>query len=241
MLRCPHGTLAPRRCRCADHRLRRLGGAPGDPAARAAGDESLAARGRTGGAGRARPCRPVAPAEPAGDLDARSPPASARAPWSPRARATRGGPAPAGQPSDAAVVARGCAPLYRQAACRDAMMRFDDPPPGAALERGAAGVRARLLRPAARAEAVGLRAHPDAVPEDEQQYIAWNELRRAILSTTSAPPPRSSCSRRPSAAASPLSSRDGVARSGSCPARRRRRRATARSSRARGSTPPGAR
>src|SRR3954470_16465563 len=45
------------------------------------------------------------------------------------ARAQRGGPAPAGQPSDAAVVSRGCAPLYHEAGCRDALMRFDDPPP----------------------------------------------------------------------------------------------------------------
>jgi hypothetical protein len=97
-----------------------------------------------------------------------------------RARATRGGPAPAGQPSDAAVVSRGCAPLYREAACRDAMMRFDDPPP----ERRSAAV----LEACARAYCglftdpkPSVCAHPDAVPQDEQQYAAWDELRKAML------------------------------------------------------------
>jgi hypothetical protein len=96
------------------------------------------------------------------------------------ARAARGGPAPAGQPSDAAVVSSGCAPLYRQPACREAMMRFDEPPPerrSAAVLQACARAYCGLLGPPKPAVC----ANPDSVPQDEQQFIAWNELRQAIL------------------------------------------------------------
>jgi hypothetical protein len=43
-------------------------------------------------------------------------------------RASRGR-APAGEPSDAAAIARACAPLFRRPECHDAMMDFDAPPP----------------------------------------------------------------------------------------------------------------
>ena len=96
------------------------------------------------------------------------------------ARAQRGGPAPAGQPSDAAIVSRGCAPLYHEAGCRDALLRFDDPPPekrSAAVLTACARAYCGLL-PAPKPSVC---ANPEAVPEDEQQYIAWNDLRTAIL------------------------------------------------------------
>ncbi len=124
--------------------------------------------------------RPVATTEPAVDLDAAIAGCIGAQHLVAAARATRGGPAPAGQPSDAAVVARGCAPLYHQAACRDAMMRFDDPPPAQrsiAVLQACARAYCGLL-PAPKPSVC---AHPDAVPEDEQQYAAWNELRTAIL------------------------------------------------------------
>ena len=96
------------------------------------------------------------------------------------ARAQRNGPTPAGQPSDAAVVARGCAPLYQQPACRDAMMHFDDPP----LEKRSIAVLqacARVYCPILADPKPAVCARPDVVPEDEQQFIAWNQLRAAIL------------------------------------------------------------
>jgi hypothetical protein len=96
------------------------------------------------------------------------------------ARAQRNGPTPAGQPTDAAVVARGCAPLYQQPACRDAMIHFDDPPPE---KRSIAVLQAcaRVYCPILAAPKPAVCARPDAVPEDEQQFVAWNELRTAIL------------------------------------------------------------
>jgi|SRR6185369_7224329 len=96
------------------------------------------------------------------------------------ARAQRGGPAPAGQPSDAAVVSRGCAPLYHEAGCREALVHFDDPPPekrSATVLTACARAYCGLL-PAPKPSVC---ANPDAVPEDEQQYVAWNDLRTAIL------------------------------------------------------------
>jgi hypothetical protein len=96
------------------------------------------------------------------------------------ARAQRGGPAPAGQPSDAAVVSRGCAPLYRETACREALVRFDEPPPekrSAAVLTACARAYCGMLA----APKPSVCANPEAVPEDEQQYIAWNDLRTAIL------------------------------------------------------------
>jgi hypothetical protein len=131
----------------------------------------------------ARPPAPPAPAPavaPADDLDAALADCLGAQQKVAAARATRGGPAPAGEPSDAAVVSHGCAALYKQPACRDAMMHFDDPPP----ERRSAAV----LQACARAYCGLLGApkpsvcgNPDSVPQDEQQYIAWNELRQAIL------------------------------------------------------------
>jgi len=97
------------------------------------------------------------------------------------ARAKRGGPAPAGEPSDAAVVSRGCAPLYKEAPCRDAMVKFDEPPP----ERRSMTVLqtcARAYCDKLGAPKPAVCAHVDAIPEDEQQYTEWNELRQAILS-----------------------------------------------------------
>lgn len=96
------------------------------------------------------------------------------------ARAQRGGPTPPGQPSDAAVVSRGCAPLYKQPACRDAMMHFDDPPPpqrSITVLQACARAYCGLLA----APKPSVCEHADAVPQDEQQYAAWNELRTAIL------------------------------------------------------------
>lgn len=115
-----------------------------------------------------------------------------------QARVQRGGPAPAGQPSDAAVVARGCAPLYSEAACRQSMMHFDDPPPqrrsAAVLEACARAYCDKLSAPKPAAC-----SHVDNIPQDEQQYTEWNDLRLAILTRdigasaaqlVTAPPPR---------------------------------------------------
>lgn len=115
-----------------------------------------------------------------GDLDAKITACLAAQQQVGAARAARGGPAPPGQPTDAAVVSRACAPLYHQAPCRDAMMRFDEPPPerrSAAVLEACARAYCGLLG----APKPSVCANPDAVPQDEQQYIAWNELRQAIL------------------------------------------------------------
>ena len=132
-----------------------------------------------------RPPAPAATPAPApvaadGDLDAKIAGCLAAQVQVAGARAARGGPAPAGQPTDAAVVSRGCAPLYKQPACRDAMMRFDEPPPerrSAAVLQACARAYCGLLG----APKPSVCANPDAVPQDEQQYVAWNELRQAIL------------------------------------------------------------
>jgi hypothetical protein len=133
----------------------------------------------------ARPPAPAAapapvPAGADGDLDAKIAGCLAAQVQVANARAARGGPAPAGQPSDAAVVSRGCAPLYKQPACRDAMMRFDEPPPerrSAAVLQACARAYCGLLG----APKPSVCANADAVPQDEQQYVAWNDLRQAIL------------------------------------------------------------
>ena len=115
-----------------------------------------------------------------GDLDAKIDACTGAQRLVAAARATRGGPAPAGQPTDAAVVSQACAPLYRQPACRDAMMRFDDPPPA---QRSAAVLQAcaRAYCGLIAAPKPSVCANPDAVPQDQQQYVAWNDLRSAIL------------------------------------------------------------
>jgi hypothetical protein len=96
------------------------------------------------------------------------------------ARQQRGGPAPAGQASDAAVAARGCASLYLEPGCRDAMIRFDDPPPAlrssTVLQACARAYCGKLSPPKPQ-----VCDHVDAVPQDETQYSEWSDLRRAIL------------------------------------------------------------
>jgi hypothetical protein len=93
-------------------------------------------------------------------------------------RQARNGPLPAGEPSDAAVVSRACAPLYKEAKCRDAMMRFDEPPPEA---RSATVFQAcaRAYCPVLPAPKPAACANTDQVPEE--QWVAWSELRQAIL------------------------------------------------------------
>jgi hypothetical protein len=93
-------------------------------------------------------------------------------------RRTRGGPAPAGAPSDAAVVAAACAPLFREPACRQAQADFDAPPP----ERRAVAV----IEACARAYCPQLPApKPSACDHlpgaDEEVLGSWVELRSAIL------------------------------------------------------------
>lgn len=117
---------------------------------------------------------------PDGDLDAKITACLAAQDKVAQARAQRGGPAPAGQPSDAAVVAGACAPLYRQPACRDAMVHFDTPPP-AERSRTVLQACARAYCGELPAPKPSVCAHPDNVPDDEQQFMAWNELREAIL------------------------------------------------------------
>jgi hypothetical protein len=120
-------------------------------------------------------------------------------------RQQRGGPAPPGQPSDAAVVSKACAPLYKQAACREAMLNYDEPPPEVRSST--------VLQKCARAYCPTLSApkppvcdHVDNVPQDIQQFQEWAQLRDAILIKEIGPsaaqlvanPPR-----RPQAAAAP--------------------------------------
>jgi hypothetical protein len=93
------------------------------------------------------------------------------------ARATRGGPSPPGQPSDGAVVSRGCAPLFRQPACRDVMLRFDEAPPEA---------RAATVQKVCAAEYCPLLADPKPAvcahwEQDPTGFAEWGELRAAIL------------------------------------------------------------
>ena len=127
-----------------------------------------------------RPTAPTAAAPANDDLEGKLAGCLAAQQKVAAARAARGGPAPAGQPSDAAVVSSGCAPLYHQPGCRDAMMRFDEPPPerrSAAVLQACARAYCGLLG----APKPAVCANPDSVPQDEQQFIAWNELRQAIL------------------------------------------------------------
>ncbi|HXU72703.1 MAG TPA: hypothetical protein VN947_25450 [Polyangia bacterium] len=147
----------------------------------------------------AAPARPPEPTPVAPeDLDAKIAGCVGAQSMVAQARARRGGPAPAGQPSDAAMVARGCAPLYREAGCREAMMRFDDPPPArrsAAVLEACAHAYCDKLSPPKPAVC----SHVDNIPQDEQQYTEWNDLRLAILThdigasaaqLVTAPPPR---------------------------------------------------
>lgn len=92
-------------------------------------------------------------------------------------RQNRGGPSAPGQPSDAGMVAAACAPLYQEAACRQAMEKFDEPP----MEQRAS----TLLRSCARAYCPVLPspkphvcAATDTPPTDLSE---WAELRQAIL------------------------------------------------------------
>jgi hypothetical protein len=93
-------------------------------------------------------------------------------------RQQRGAPSPPGEPSDAGLVSRACAPLYRQAGCRDAMLRFDEPPPerrSATVFSACARVYCPLLSPPRPSACTD----PETVPSD--MLPAWTELRQAIL------------------------------------------------------------
>jgi hypothetical protein len=92
-------------------------------------------------------------------------------------RATRGGPAPPGQPSDAAVVSRACAPLFHQPACHDVMMRFDEMPPEA---RAATLLKVCAIEycPSLPEPKPAVCAHLEAPPTG---FAEWGELREAIL------------------------------------------------------------
>lgn len=93
-------------------------------------------------------------------------------------RRERGRPSPPGEPSDAAVVSRACAPLYKKPACRDALLQFDTPPPAARAST--------VFQVCARAYCGELPApRPSACTqppnEPSQMAAAWGELRDAIL------------------------------------------------------------
>jgi hypothetical protein len=93
-------------------------------------------------------------------------------------RRARGGPTPAGEPSDAGVVAHACAPLFRQPPCRDAHLNFDQPP----MEARSATVFQACARAYCPILAAPKPAGCDRAPADGQEtFIAWNELRGAIL------------------------------------------------------------
>jgi hypothetical protein len=95
-------------------------------------------------------------------------------------RASRGAPAAAGEPSDSAVVARACAPLFHEAACREAHLHFDDPP---------ADVRSQTVLDACKRDYCDKLAAPKPRACDPSQpppedglatFQTWDELRHAI-------------------------------------------------------------
>jgi hypothetical protein len=92
-------------------------------------------------------------------------------------RATRGR-APPGGPSDAAVVAGACAPLFKDAACRDAMMHFDDPPIEA-RSRVVFDVCTKAYCPTLPAPRPAACERPTAEPSEMPGQ--WNELRELVL------------------------------------------------------------
>ena len=95
-------------------------------------------------------------------------------------RQTRGGPAAPGEPSDSAIVARACAPTFREAACREAHLHFDDPPAEgrsqAVLDACKAAYCDKLLAPKPRA------CDPSQPPPEDglATFQSWDELRHAI-------------------------------------------------------------
>lgn len=95
-------------------------------------------------------------------------------------RQARGGPAAPGEPSDSAVVARACAPTFREAGCRDAHLHFDDPPAEgrsqAVLDACKTAYCDKLLAPLPRA------CDPSQPPPEDglATFQTWDELRRAI-------------------------------------------------------------
>jgi hypothetical protein len=95
-------------------------------------------------------------------------------------RASRGAPTAPGEPTDGAVVARACAPLFHEAACRQAHVDFDTPPPEArasTLLRACEQAYCPLL-PAPKPSA----CDPAKVPADGMEtFTAWAELRAASL------------------------------------------------------------
>jgi hypothetical protein len=93
-------------------------------------------------------------------------------------RQARQGPQPAGEPTDAAVVAKACAPLFAQPACREAHVNFDTPP---------ADQRMTTLFQTCVRDYCSRLSPPrpsgcDKVPADGlETFTAWSELRMAIL------------------------------------------------------------
>src|SRR5215470_15544744 len=95
-------------------------------------------------------------------------------------RQTRGGPAAPGEPSDSAVVARACAPLFREAACREAHLHFDDPPADGRSQAVLGACKAAYCDelPAPKPRACDPGQPP---PEDGlATFQTWDELRHAI-------------------------------------------------------------
>ncbi len=93
-------------------------------------------------------------------------------------RQARQGPPPPGEPSDAGVVSKACAPLFAQPGCREAHANFDTPPAEARMTTlFQACVRDYCSRlPGPRPSAC------DKLPADgPETFVAWNELRQAIL------------------------------------------------------------
>ena len=122
--------------------------------------------------------RPSTATAPAGDVAARVDACLVAQREVAQRRQARGGPTPPGQPSDAAVVSLACAPLYREAGCRDAMVRFDEPPMAlrsSTVFKRCASAYCSLLPPP-RPSACALDGAEPADP-----LGAWTELRQAIL------------------------------------------------------------
>jgi hypothetical protein len=93
-------------------------------------------------------------------------------------RAARGGPSPPGEPSDAALVSSACAPLYGEATCRDAMLKFDEPPPAERVTR-VIDACVRAYCPKLPPPRPGI---CERQPDDPMERLAaWDALRMAIL------------------------------------------------------------
>ena len=96
-------------------------------------------------------------------------------------RVARGGPTPPGEPSDGATVSIACAPLFHEAACRQAQLDFDKPDPAARMSTVLQACE-HAYCPLLPAPKPSVCDPAKAAPADGMEtFTAWSELRTAIL------------------------------------------------------------